>query len=114
MRFKVGGYCEVCKMAISYVDQLLEKNATEEEIEEAVRKMCSFLPESMRSEVKSCASYILPLDLFYVPSCERLTSTCVSLCSQCDQLVTEYEPVLVQLLLQMLDPDFVCMVIWAH
>lgn len=29
---------------------------------------------------------------------------------QCDQLVEQYEPVLVQLLLQMMDPDFVCMV----
>lgn len=62
-RFKVGGYCDVCKMAVSYIDGILEKNATEEEIEEAVRKVCSFLPESVRSEVRSCASYILPLGL---------------------------------------------------
>lgn len=66
MRFKVGGYCEVCKEAVSYIDKILEKNATEQDIEEAVRKVCSFLPESMQSEVRSCASYILPLDL-YVP-----------------------------------------------
>lgn len=66
MRFKVGGYCEVCKTVVAYIDNLLEKNATEEEIEETVRKVCSFLPESMRSEVRSCASCILPLDL-YVP-----------------------------------------------
>lgn len=32
------------------------------------------------------------------------------LCLQCDQLVEQYEPLLVQLLLQMMDPDFVCMV----
>lgn len=37
-----------------------------------------------------------------------LTRAC--LCQQCDQLVEQYEPLLVQLLLQMLDPDFVCMV----
>lgn len=29
---------------------------------------------------------------------------------QCDQLIEQYEPLLVQLLLQTLDPDFVCMV----
>uniref|UniRef100_A0A3B3CS57 Prosaposin n=1 Tax=Oryzias melastigma TaxID=30732 RepID=A0A3B3CS57_ORYME len=75
-RFKAGGYCEVCKMAVSYIDGILEKNATEAEIEEAVKKVCSFLPDSYKTE--------------------------------CDQLIEQYEPVLVQLLLQMLDPDFVC------
>lgn len=29
---------------------------------------------------------------------------------QCDQLIEQYEPLLVQLLLQALDPEFVCMV----
>ncbi|KAK5614936.1 hypothetical protein CRENBAI_009075 [Crenichthys baileyi] len=75
-RFKVGGYCEVCKMAVSYIDGILQKNATEAEIEEAVKKVCSFLPDTYKTE--------------------------------CDQLVEQYEPMLVQLLLQMLDPDFVC------
>nr|XP_046258353.1 prosaposin isoform X2 [Scatophagus argus] len=80
-RFKVGGYCEVCKLAVTYVDEILEKNATEAQIEEAVRKACSFLPDSLQTE--------------------------------CDQLVEQYEPVLVQLILQMLDPDFVCMKVGA-
>lgn len=42
----------MCKLAVSYLDELLEKNATEKEIEEAVRKVCSFLPDSMREQVK--------------------------------------------------------------
>ncbi|KAL0983714.1 hypothetical protein UPYG_G00131710 [Umbra pygmaea] len=75
-RFKVGGFCQVCKMAVNYIDGILEQNSTESEIEDAVRKVCSFLPESVRSE--------------------------------CDQLVEQYEPMLVELLLQMMDPDFVC------
>ncbi|XP_047207356.1 prosaposin isoform X1 [Girardinichthys multiradiatus] len=75
-RFKVGGYCEVCKMAVSYIDGILQKNATEVEIEEAVKKVCSFLPDTYKTE--------------------------------CDQLVEQYEPILIQLLLQMMDPDFVC------
>uniref|UniRef100_A0A3Q3AVY4 Prosaposin n=1 Tax=Kryptolebias marmoratus TaxID=37003 RepID=A0A3Q3AVY4_KRYMA len=75
-QFKAGGYCEVCKMAVNYIDSILEKNATEAEIEEAVKKVCSFLPDAYKTE--------------------------------CDQLVEQYEPMLVQLLLQMLDPDFVC------
>ncbi|XP_023281518.1 prosaposin-like isoform X2 [Seriola lalandi dorsalis] len=80
-RFKAGGYCDVCKMAVTYIDRILEKNATEAQIEEAVRKACSFLPDSLQTE--------------------------------CDQMIQQYEPMLVQLLLQMLDPDFVCMKVGA-
>lgn len=52
-RFKVGGYCEVCKTAVTYIDRILEKNATESQIEEAVRKVCSFLPNTMQKEVRT-------------------------------------------------------------
>nr|XP_061794272.1 prosaposin-like isoform X2 [Nerophis lumbriciformis] len=79
--FKSGEFCTVCKMAVTYIDGILEKNATEEQIEEAVKKVCSFLPDSFRTE--------------------------------CDQLVQQYEPMLVQMLLQMLDPDFVCLQVGA-
>ncbi|XP_077352528.1 prosaposin [Festucalex cinctus] len=79
--FKNGGYCKVCKMAVSYIDGILEKNATEQQIEEAVRKVCRFLPDSFQTE--------------------------------CDQLVEQYEPMLVQMLLEMLDPDFVCLQVGA-
>lgn len=51
-RFQSGGYCDVCKMAVRYVDGILEQNATEAQITDAVRKVCSFLPESVRSEVR--------------------------------------------------------------
>ncbi|XP_061693159.1 prosaposin isoform X2 [Syngnathoides biaculeatus] len=81
MDFKSGGYCKVCKMAVAYIDGILEKNATEGQIEEAVLKVCSFLPDSFQTE--------------------------------CDQLVEQYEPMLVQMLLQMLDPDFVCLQVGA-
>lgn len=97
----------MCKKAITYVEEILEKNATEAQIEEAVRKACSFLPDSLQSEVRSCLS---PCDFYQCP-CDGFALTRVCLCQQCDQLVEQYEPVLVQLLLQMLDPDFVCMVI---
>ncbi|CAJ1067774.1 prosaposin isoform X2 [Xyrichtys novacula] len=80
-RFDAGGYCQVCKMAVEYIDGILEKNATEAQIEEAVRKACSFLPDAFRTE--------------------------------CDQMVEQYEPMLIQLLLQMLEPDFVCMKLGA-
>ncbi|KAJ3610029.1 hypothetical protein NHX12_022123 [Muraenolepis orangiensis] len=79
--YTTGGYCDVCKMAVRYVDGILEQNATEAQIEEAVMKVCSFLPASVQTE--------------------------------CDQLVQQYEPMLVQLLLQMMDPEFVCMKVGA-
>lgn len=64
-RFKVGGYCKVCKMAVNYIDGILEKNATEAQIEEAVRKVCSFLPDSLQTEVSSCI--FLPCPTFTHP-----------------------------------------------
>lgn len=52
--FKDGAFCEVCKTAILYLDNFLEKNATKAKIEEAVRKVCSFLPDSVRTQVRCC------------------------------------------------------------
>uniref|UniRef100_A0A8C9TI50 Prosaposin n=1 Tax=Scleropages formosus TaxID=113540 RepID=A0A8C9TI50_SCLFO len=80
-QFEAGGFCEVCKMAVRYIDGFLEQNATEAEIEDAVKKVCNFLPDSYKEE--------------------------------CDQLIEQYGPVMVQLLLQMMDPDFVCMKVGA-
>uniref|UniRef100_A0A9J8B6X5 Prosaposin n=1 Tax=Cyprinus carpio carpio TaxID=630221 RepID=A0A9J8B6X5_CYPCA len=80
-QFEAGGFCDVCKMAVRYVDGILEQNATQAEIEDAVLKVCNFLPDAVRDE--------------------------------CNQLIEQYEPLLVQLLLQTLDPDFVCMKLGA-
>lgn len=79
--FVEGGFCDVCKMAVRYVDGILEQNATQSDIEEAVLKVCNFLPDAVKDE--------------------------------CNQLIEQYEPLLVQLLLQTLDPDFVCMKLGA-
>lgn len=43
----------MCKMAVRYIDGILEKNATEAQIEEAVRKVCNFLPDAFQSEVST-------------------------------------------------------------
>lgn len=74
--FKTGGYCEVCKMAVSYIDKILEKNATEAEIEEAVRKVCSFLPDSFQTQVRSCL--LLPSVTLTCPQCDSFASNHVS------------------------------------
>uniref|UniRef100_A0A6I8R398 Prosaposin n=1 Tax=Xenopus tropicalis TaxID=8364 RepID=A0A6I8R398_XENTR len=71
-----GDYCTVCKMMMKYVDELLEKNATEIRIKNFLSRVCNFLPDSMQDE--------------------------------CSGLVNEYEPLFVQLLLEALDPSFIC------
>ncbi|KAG8452060.1 hypothetical protein GDO86_004017 [Hymenochirus boettgeri] len=71
-----GDYCDVCKMLMRHVDQLLEKNATKERIELLLKRVCNFLPDTMKD--------------------------------QCNALVQEYEPLFLELLLQALDPSFIC------
>ncbi|XP_004413192.1 PREDICTED: prosaposin isoform X1 [Odobenus rosmarus divergens] len=78
---KDGGFCEVCKKLVSYLDHNLEKNSTKQEILAALEKGCSFLPEPYQK--------------------------------QCDQFVTEYEPVLIEVLVEVMDPSFVCLKIGA-
>lgn len=74
---KDGGFCEVCKKLVGYLDRNLEKNSTKEQILAALEKGCSFLPDQYRK--------------------------------QCDQFVTEYEPVLIEILVEVMDPSFVCL-----
>uniref|UniRef100_A0A8C7JIR0 Prosaposin n=1 Tax=Oncorhynchus kisutch TaxID=8019 RepID=A0A8C7JIR0_ONCKI len=44
---EAGGLCDICKMAVRYIDGILEQNATQAQIEDAVRKVCSFVPETL-------------------------------------------------------------------
>ncbi|KAM9325222.1 prosaposin isoform 2-T2 [Gastrophryne carolinensis] len=68
--------CDVCKMMMSYVESFLEKNTTQQRIEQALERVCSFLPPSMLDE--------------------------------CSQIIKEYEPMIISLLLQEVKPDLVC------
>ncbi|KAL2769806.1 prosaposin isoform c preproprotein [Daubentonia madagascariensis] len=78
---KDGGFCEVCKKLVGYLDHNLEKNSTKQEILTALEKGCSFLPDPYQK--------------------------------QCDQFVTEYEPVLIEVLVEVMEPSFVCLKIGA-
>lgn len=49
--FEAGGFCDVCKMAVRYVDGILEQNATEAQIEDAVKRVCNFLPDEYKTQV---------------------------------------------------------------
>ncbi|XP_004470631.1 prosaposin [Dasypus novemcinctus] len=78
---KDGGFCEVCKRLVSYLDRNLEKNSTKQQILDALEKGCSFLPDPYQK--------------------------------QCDQFVSEYEPVLIEVLVEVMEPSFVCVKIGA-
>ncbi|XP_066098723.1 prosaposin [Saccopteryx bilineata] len=71
-----GGFCEVCKKLVGYLDHNLEKNSTKQEILDALEKGCSFLPDPYQK--------------------------------QCDQFVTEYEPMLIEILVEVMEPTYVC------
>ncbi|XP_004383312.1 prosaposin [Trichechus manatus latirostris] len=78
---KDGGFCEVCKKLVSYLDHSLEKNSTKQEILAALEKGCSFLPDPYKK--------------------------------QCDDFVTQYEPVLLEILVEVMDPSLVCLTVGA-
>ncbi|TSN48512.1 Prosaposin [Bagarius yarrelli] len=59
--FQAGGFCEVCKMAVRYVDGILEKNATEAQIEDAVKKVCNFLPDEYKTQCDQLIDQYEPL-----------------------------------------------------
>lgn len=48
--------CDVCEMAISYVQSLLEKNSTQEEIVHVVEKVCNYLSGDMATQV--CTTFL--------------------------------------------------------
>ncbi|XP_027624723.1 prosaposin isoform X3 [Tupaia chinensis] len=75
-RQKDGGFCEVCKKLVGYLERNLEKNSTKEEILAALEKGCSFLPDPYQQ--------------------------------QCDEFVAQYEPVLIEILVEVMEPSFVC------
>eukprot|EP00061_Rhincodon_typus_P017000 g45495.t1 len=49
-QLKTGPLCEICITVIRYLDAALEKNSTEQEIENALDKVCSMLPTTVRDE----------------------------------------------------------------
>nr|XP_023422522.1 saposin-C isoform X1 [Cavia porcellus] len=78
---KDGGFCEVCKKLVGYLEHNLEKNSTKQEILNALEKGCSLLPDPYQK--------------------------------QCDEFVSQYEPLLVEILVEVIDPSFVCTKIGA-
>ncbi|XP_059802189.1 prosaposin isoform X2 [Hypanus sabinus] len=170
--------CVICEFVMQEVKKLLQENTTEEAITDTLIKVCSVLPDTVKSECEDfiseygkaveelllqeldpvvvcrtiglckhaertalgsqkakpkqlqsgalceiCKTVVQKLDsLLEEKSTEEeikaaLDEVCTllpkSIQDECDNLVAEYEPLLIQVLLQSLDPDFVCKSIGA-
>ena len=49
---KSGDTCFVCKAVVQYIQALLEDKSSLSEIEKLMKKVCNFLPDSMKSQVR--------------------------------------------------------------
>ncbi|NXL09181.1 SAP protein, partial [Mesembrinibis cayennensis] len=98
----VGAFCNVCQIVITYFDNELLKNETLAELGNVLEKGCELLPTPLTSKVswgEHPAQWGPPTPLRWA----HLLSP-----SQCEALVVQYEPEAVRLLVQMMDPTFIC------
>ncbi|NWI98954.1 SAP protein, partial [Crypturellus undulatus] len=100
-RLSAGAFCNVCQIVITYFDNELLKNETLAELSDMLDKGCELLPPPLTGKV--CTS---PALTQLCPGTAALLTAPVSL--QCEALVMQYEPAAVRLLVQMMDPNFVC------
>lgn len=99
-----GTFCNVCQLVITYFDNELLKNETLAELGEVLEKGCEMLPTPLTSQVSWGGSTQPGGDPSASPRAHPLSP------SQCEALVVQYEPAAVRLLVQMMDPTFVCTV----
>jgi saposin len=72
--------CEVCIQAMGVVESYLKKNSTEQEIENAIKQACSYLPSETAA--------------------------------QCNALVEEFLPILINLIVSEFTPNQICQAIY--
>ncbi|NWZ73588.1 SAP protein, partial [Acrocephalus arundinaceus] len=97
-----GAFCNVCQIVITYFDNELLKNETLEELGEVLEKGCAMLPMPLTSKVSRGGHPQLRGD-----TPDALPGSPLSP-PQCQELVLQYEPAVVRLFVQMMDPTFVC------
>ena len=44
--------CDVCKFVVSYLKTVVDANTTVEEAEDLLKKVCSFLPDTVSAQVR--------------------------------------------------------------
>ncbi|GFN91862.1 proactivator polypeptide, partial [Plakobranchus ocellatus] len=74
-----GELCFVCKMVVSALDELLDSNATKADVEAALERVCSMLPQGLKPQcdafVSEYASYVVDIivsDLKPDMVCEKI------------------------------------------
>ncbi|NXF50077.1 SAP protein, partial [Oceanites oceanicus] len=98
-----GTFCNVCQIFITYFDNELLKNETLAELGDVLEKGCELLPTPLTGKVSRGGSAQPGRDPLTPPRPAHPLSP-----SQCEALVVQYEPAAVRLLVQMMDPTFVC------
>ncbi|ESN90683.1 hypothetical protein HELRODRAFT_166388 [Helobdella robusta] len=61
-----NGKCEVCEIALQYIDSLLDQNATIARVETIVKRVCTLMPSSMRAECSQIVDEFGGLIIHYV------------------------------------------------
>jgi methionine aminopeptidase len=51
--------CLICETVIQYVETLVTENATVQEIDDALKKVCNFLPDTMKAQVCCTVSTVI-------------------------------------------------------
>ncbi|XP_008948208.1 PREDICTED: LOW QUALITY PROTEIN: proactivator polypeptide-like [Merops nubicus] len=97
-----GGFCNVCQIVITYFDNELLKNETLAELGDVLEKGCELLPPPLTGKVSRGEHP----NQWGSPAHSHLAHP-LSPC-QCEALVVQYEPAAMRLLVQMMDPNFVC------
>ncbi|XP_021256327.1 prosaposin-like isoform X3 [Numida meleagris] len=97
-----GAFCNVCQILITYLDNELLKNETLTELGAVLEKGCELLPAPLTSTVSGAVPGGVPK-----PPPQHQAHVDPSLL-QCEALVVQYEPAAMRLLVQIMDPDFVC------
>lgn len=80
---KSGEFCPICETVMQYVDSLLEKNSTIQEIEAVLDKVCNFLPSSLTQECDNFIQQYGPLiiHLLAAEMAPQQVCTAIGLCT---------------------------------
>jgi len=80
---KSGEFCPICETVMQYVDSLLQKNSTIQEIEAVLDKVCNYLPKTLTQECESLVQQYGPLiiHLLAAEMAPQQICTAIGLCS---------------------------------
>ncbi|CAD5122092.1 DgyrCDS10542 [Dimorphilus gyrociliatus] len=92
IKVKAGEFCPICKTVMQYVDSMLQKNSTIQEIEAVMDKVCNFLPSSLTQECDSLVQQYGPLiiHLLAAEMAPQQICTAIGLCTSSTQKTAQH------------------------